>query len=143
MDYPVMQDQPRARPLSLGKYRLDPRRRAILVGGLMALAGAAIVLRPPNRTTAPTQGNDFATLAKLVNLPAVPISVRWTVAPMGAVDSEPAPGSSDWSLDVTLVFAPSDAKRVTGADVFYKPPLLAGKLVRLDDTHFHLILNTQ
>src|SRR4029077_13269087 len=104
MDYPVMQDQPRARPLSLGKYRLDPRRRAILVGGLMALAGAGIVLRPRNRTTAPTQGNDVATLAKLVNLPAVPISVRWTVAPMEAVDSEPAPEYSDWSLDAPHVF---------------------------------------
>jgi hypothetical protein len=143
MDYPVMQDQPRPRPLSLGMYRLDPRRRAILVGGLMAMAGAAILLWPRNRATAPTQGDDVATLAKLVNLPSVPISAHWMVAPMGAVGSEPAPGPSDWSLDATLVFAPSDAKRVTGADIFYKSPLLAGKLVRLDDTHFHLILNTQ
>jgi hypothetical protein len=42
-----------------------------------------------------------------------------------------------------LAFAPSDAPRITGVDVFYKSPLLQGKLMRVDDTHFHLILNTQ
>ena len=143
MDYPVMQDQPRPRPLSPGKYRLDPRRRAVLVGGLMALVGLGILLRPRDRATAPSQGDDIATLATLVNLPAVPISVHWAVAPMTAADLGRAPGPNDWSLDATLFFASSDAERITGADVFYKAPLMTGKLMRVDDTHFRLILNTQ
>jgi len=42
-----------------------------------------------------------------------------------------------------MVFAPSDAQRITGAHVFYKPPLDAGRLMRVDDTHFRLILNSQ
>jgi hypothetical protein len=143
MDYPLMQDQPRPRPPTLGKYRLDPRRRAILVGGLIALVGLAILLRPRDRAIAPSEGDDIATLATLVNLPAVPISAHWAVAPMPASDPARPPGPNDWSLDATMVFAPADAQRITGADVFYKSPLVAGKLMRVDDTHFHLILNTQ
>lgn len=138
-----MQDQPRPGPTLIGAYLRDPRRRAILVGVLMALAGAAILLWPHERAIIPTQGDDVATLAKLINLPAVPLSVHWAVGPMGAADSARVPGPNDWSLDATLVFSASDAARVTGVDVFYKPPLLSGKLMRLDDTHFHLVLNTQ
>lgn len=138
-----MQDQPRPGRPALGNYRLDPRRRAILAGGLMALVGLAILLRPRDHAAAPSAGDDIATLAKLVNLPAVPISVHWAVAPMTAVESGQAPGPNDWSLGATLVFAQSDAQRITGADVFYKAPLIAGKLMRVDDTHFHLILTTQ
>jgi len=138
-----MQDQPRpGRPI-LSKYRLDPRRRAILAGGLMAVVGLAILLRPRDHATAPSEGDDIATLAKLVNLPAVPISVHWALAPMATFDSGQAPGHKDWSLDATLVFAPSDAQHITGAEVFYKAPLGAGKLMRLDTTHFHLILYTK
>ena len=138
-----MQDQPRPARPTLGKHRLDPRRRAILAGGLMALVGLAILLRPRDHATAPSEGDDIATVAKLVNLPAVPISVHWAVAPITATDSGKAPGPNDWSLDATLVFAPPDAQRITGADIFYKSPLVAGKLMRVDDTHFHLILHTQ
>ncbi len=138
-----MQGQPRPSPQKLHKYRLDPRRRAVLVGGLVSLVGAAILLRPRDRNTGPTEGDDIATLAKLVNLPAMPISVHWTVAPMAAADAARPPGPDDWSLDAALAFAPADAVRVTGADVFYKAPLIVGKLMRIDETHFHLILNTK
>ena len=138
-----MQGQPRPHPPKLGKFLLDPRRRAVLLGGLIALVGAGILLWPRDRSTGPTQGDDITTLARLVNLPATPISVHWAVAPMGAADSARTPGPNDWSLDATLVFALADAERITGADVFYKAPLMAGKLMRIDDTHFHLVLNTQ
>jgi hypothetical protein len=143
MDYPLMQDQPRPGLSKLGRYRLDPRRRAILIGGIMALVGVGILLRPRNRNTGPTEGDDIATLATLVNLPAVPLSAHWAVAPMTAADSGRTPGPNDWSLDATMIFAPADAERVTGADVFYKAPLMSGRLMRVDDTHFHLVLNTQ
>ncbi len=138
-----MQDQPRPGRLSPSAYLRDPRRRAILVGAVMALAGLGILIWPRKRALPPSEGDDVATLATLVNLPAVPMSVHWAVAPMTAAESGRVPGPDDWSLDATLTFAPSDAQRITGADVFYKAPLLTGRLMRVDDTHFHLILNTQ
>jgi hypothetical protein len=143
MDYQAMQNQPRPGRLSPATYLRDPRRRAIAVGILMALVGLAILIWPRERSMPPSQGDDVATLATLVNLPAVPVSVHWAVAPMTASDSGRVPGATDWSLNATLTFAPSDAARITGADVFYKAPLLTGKLMRVDDTHFQLILNTQ
>jgi hypothetical protein len=138
MDYPMMQGQSRSG--FFGQYLVDPRRRAILVGVLMAVAGLAILLRPHGHATPPREGDDVATLATLVNLPAMPLSAHWAVTPVSATD---AGRSGVWSLDATMVFAPSDAQRITGADVFYKPPLGAGRLMRVDDTHFRLILNTQ
>ncbi len=138
-----MQDQPRPAPSSPGKRGLDPRRRAIYVGMLMAALVLAILFRPHGEGTSPTQGSDVATLAKLINLPATPIAVRWAVHPLGAAESTRTPGPNDWTLDAMLAFAPADAQRITGVDVFYKSPLLTGKLVRIDDTHFHLVLKTQ
>src|SRR5438105_12164460 len=136
MDYRAMQGQPR--PGLFGRYLSDPRRRAILVGVLMAVAGLAILLRPHDHATPPREGDDVATLATLVNLPAMPLSAHWAVAPMAGSDPDRSSDSSSWSLDATMVFAPSDVQRITGADVFYKPPLGTGKLMRVDDTHFRL-----
>lgn len=138
-----MQNQPWPDLLSPATYLRDPRRRAILVGLLMALLGLGLLLWPHDRRAAPSEGDDVATLATMVNLPAVPVSVHWSVAPMKAANSNGAPGPTDWTLDATLAFTGSDAARITGVDVFYKSPLLQGKLMRVDDTHFHLILSTK
>jgi len=138
-----MQGQPRPRPFSGLQYRFDQRRRATLFGIAVALLGVAILLWPRDHPVAPSQGDDIATLAKLVNLPAVPVSTHWSVGPISATDLGRAPGPGDWYLDATITFSASDAAKVSGVEAFYKSPLLAGKLMRIDDTHLRLILNTQ
>src|SRR5579871_660764 len=138
MDYRRMQGQPRPRPFSGLQYRFDQRRRATLFGVAIALLGIAILLWPREHPVAPSQGDDIATLAKLVNLPAVPVSAHWSVGPMSATDSSGAPGPSDWFLDATITFSASDAAKISGVESFYKSPLLAGKLMRIDDTHLRL-----
>jgi hypothetical protein len=143
MDYPLMQNQSRPRPLSNFQFRFDQHRRATLFGGIIALLGLAVLLWPHEHRTAPSEGDDIATLAKLINLPAVPLAIHWRVEPMGAADSARAPGPSDWTLDATITFSAADAARISGVESFYKSPLLAGKLMRIDDTHLRLILNTK
>jgi hypothetical protein len=92
---------------------------------------------------APEEGDDIATMAKLVNLPAMPLAVHWSVGPMSKIDDGRVPGPSDWYLDATITFAAGDAAKISGVESFYKSPLLTGKLMRIDDTHLRLILNTQ
>ncbi len=138
-----MQGQPRPRPFSGLQARFDQRRRATLLGIAIALAGLAILLWPHEHAMAPSQGDDIATLAKLVNLPAVPVSAHWSLGPMSTTESDRAPGPSDWSLDATITFSASDAAKISGVETFYKSPLLDGKLMRIDDTHVRLILNTK
>src|SRR5271154_4473179 len=116
IDYPAMQGQPRPIPSRLRNPLQDPRRRAVLVGVLMALIGLAILLRPHGRGAPPTEGNDVATLARMITLPAVPVSVHWRVHPMTAADSTAPPGPDDWTLEAELVFAAGDASRITGVD---------------------------
>ena len=71
-----MQDQPPSRssgtrrkagPLG-GFAGLDPRRRAILLGGAIAVIGLAMLLRPHPHPAGPVAGSDPATLAGLINL---------------------------------------------------------------------------
>ncbi|HEY2891251.1 MAG TPA: hypothetical protein VGJ31_11520 [Dongiaceae bacterium] len=93
-----MQNQPRPRPLSNFQFRFDQHRRATLFGGIIALLGLALLLWPHEHRTAASEGDDIATLAKLVNLPAVPLATHWRVEPMGAADSARAPGPNDWRL---------------------------------------------
>jgi hypothetical protein len=143
MDYRRMQGQPRPRPFSGLQFRFDQRRRATLFGIAIALVGVAIILWPREHAVAPSQGDDIATLAKLINLPAMPVSAHWNVGPMSATDSDRVPEPSDWYLDATIVFSASDAAKISGAEAFYKSPLLTGKLMRIDDTHVRLILNTK
>ncbi len=138
-----MQGQPRPRPFSGLQYRFDQRRRATFFGIAVALVGLTILLWPRQHPVAPSQGDDIATLAKLVNLPAVPVSAHWSVGPMSATDAGHVPGPSDWFLDATITFSANDAAKISGVEAFYKPPLLAGKLMRIDDTHLRLILKTQ
>ena len=138
-----MQNQPRPRLSSNLQFRFDQRWRATLFGVAVALLGLAILLWPHEHRTAPSEGDDIATLAKLVNLPAMPLAAHWRVEPEGAGDSARAPGPSDWTLDATITFSAADAARISGVESFYKSPLLAGKLMRIDDTHLRLILNTQ
>ena len=138
-----MQNQPRPRLLSNVQFRFDQRRRAILFGAVIALLGVAILLWPHEQRQAPSEGDDIATLGKLVNLPAVPLATHWRVEAMSATDSTRAPGPSDWTLDATITFSAADAARISGVESFYKSPLLSGKLMRIDDTHLRLILNTQ
>ncbi len=138
-----MQGQPRPRPFSGLTFHFDQRRRATFFGIAIALLGLAIILWPRDHAVAPSQGDDIPTLAKLVNLPAMPVSAHWSVGPMSATDSDRTPGPSDWYLDATIVFSASDAVKISGVEAFYKSPLLAGKLMRIDDTHVRLILNTQ
>jgi len=138
-----MQNPPRPPLLSNLQFRFDQRRRATLFGGAIALLGLGLLLWPREHRIAPSEGDDIATLAKLVNLPALPLATHWRVEPMGAQDSARAPGPSDWTLDATITFSASDAARISGVESFYKSPLLTGKLMRIDDTHLRLILNTQ
>jgi hypothetical protein len=138
-----MQGQPRPTPSRLRHPLLDPRRRAVLVGLIMALLGIAILLRPHGRVSPPMEGSDVATLANMINLPAVPVSVHWRVHPMTTEDSARVPGPDDWTLDATLAFSAADTERITGVNVFYKSPLDSGTLIRIDDTHFKLVLTTK
>ncbi len=138
-----MQGQPRSPLTSLGQFRLNQQRRATLIGMAMAIVGLAILLWPREHAVTPASGDDIATLAKMVNLPAVPVSARWSVAPQSQSDSGRVPGPADWTLDATITFSPADAGKISGVESFYKSPLLNGKLMRIDDTHVHLILSTQ
>jgi hypothetical protein len=87
------------------------------------------------------QGSDAATLARYISLPATPTAVRWMIHGKTAREGSQASGSSISWLEATLAFAAADAKRITGVETFFKPPLLAGKLIRIDETHFRLVLN--
>ena len=138
-----MQGQPRSPLTSLGQFRLTQQRRATLIGMAMAIVGLAILLWPREHPVAPVSGDDIATLAKMVNLPAVPVSAHWSVAPQTQTDSGRVPGPGDWMLDATLTFSAGDAGKISGVESFYKSPLLNGKLMRIDDTHIRLILSTQ
>jgi hypothetical protein len=142
MDYPAMQGQPRSPLTSLGQFRLNQQRRATLIGMAMAIVGLAILFWPRAHPVAPASGDDIASLAKMVNLPAVPVSAHWAVAP-GTQTNSGAPGPTDWTLDATITFSAADAAKISGVESFYKSPLLSGKLMRIDDTHIRLILNTQ
>jgi hypothetical protein len=150
MDYPAMQDQPPSR--SSGARRksgllgdlagLDPRRRAILLGGLMAVIGLAILLRPHPRPTMPAAGSDTATLAELITLPAVPSAAQWHLTPLSA-DADPQDLSKGrWKLQADLAFAPADAAKITGPEAFFKPPFKAGTLQHLDASHLRLTLTS-
>lgn len=139
----MVQNQPRPPANAIWPLRLTPQRRAMFIGMAMAVIGLGILLWPHETPVAPSQGDDIATLAKLVNLPAAPVAAHWVVGPMSATDSGRAPGPSDWYLDAAITFSADDAAKITGVESFYKSPLLVGKLMRIDDTHVRLILNTQ
>jgi hypothetical protein len=143
MDYRVMQGQPRTRPSPGQQFRHTPRMRATLFGMAIALLGLGLLLWPHEHPVAPTEGDDIATLAKMVNLPALPLAAHWSVGPLSQTDSGRTPGPNDWYLDATLTFGATDAAKISGVESFYKSPLLGGKLMRIDDTHLRLILNTQ
>jgi hypothetical protein len=143
MDYPGMQGQSRSPLTSIGQFRLNQQRRATILGIAIALIGLALLLWPREHRVSPTQGDDIATLATLVNLPAVPLAAHWSVAPQSEADAGRAPGPTDWTLDATITFSASDAAKISGVETFYKAPLLTGKLIRVDDTHMRLILTTQ
>jgi hypothetical protein len=150
MDYPAMQDQPPSRPSGprrkagplAGFAGLDPRRRAILLGGTIAVIGLAILLRPHPHPAGPLAGNDPATLAGLITLPAVPSAAQWRLTPAGP-DADPQDLSKgSWKLEADLTFAPADAAKITGAEAFFKPPFRGGVLQRLDASHLRLTLTT-
>lgn len=128
------------------RFRHAQRRRALIVGGLLMLAGVGFLLWPrlfPPAPVLPREGNDEATLARYVALPAVPTSVHWRLSAGAPVDPATASaGTAPWSIEATLAFSAVDAEKVTGIVDFYKPPLTAGKLVRVDDTHFRLTLHS-
>lgn len=139
-----MQGQPPSRrPRQFGSAAgLAQRRRAILVGGLMAVVGLAILLRPQVYPSAPMSGSDPATLAGLINMPAMPNAVQWKLTPASA-DADPRDLSKGrWILDADLTFAPADAARIPGPEAFFKPPFKAGKLERLDAGHLRLTLTS-
>jgi len=150
MDYPAMQDQPPSRssgarrksgPLG-GLAGLDPRRRAILLGGVIAVIGLAILLRPHPHPAAPAAGSDVASLAGLITLPAVPSAAQWRLTPTSA-DADPKDLSKGrWKLEADLTFAPADAAKIMGAEAFFKPPFKAGTLQRLDASHLRLALTS-
>lgn len=110
------------------------------------LVGAGVLLWPrlfPPAPALPREGNDEATLAHYVALPAIPLSVHWRLS--AGAPAEPATAVADtapWSIEATLAFSAVDASKVTGIVDFYKPPLSSGKLVRVDDTHFQLTLRS-
>jgi hypothetical protein len=140
MDYRAMQSQTRT-----DRFRDAPRRRALVAGGLLMLAGIGILLWPrlfPPTPALPREGNDEATLARYIALPAIPTSVHWRLSAGAPADPAAAPAGAAWSIEATLAFSAADAPKVTGIVDFYKPPLSAGKLVRVDDTHFQLTLRS-
>jgi hypothetical protein len=150
MDYPAMQDQPpsrssgtRRKPGPLGGFAgLDPRRRAILLGGAIAVIGLAMLLRPHPHPAGPVAGSDPATLAGLITLPAVPSAVQWRLTPASA-DADPQDLSKgSWKLEADLTFAPADAAKITEAKAFFKPPFRAGTLQHLDASHLRLTLTS-
>jgi hypothetical protein len=145
MDYRSMQGQPPSR--RAGGFRhpqggFDQRRRAILVGGLVAVIGLAILLRPRSHPVGPVSGSDPATLAGLINLPAMPSAVHWTLTPASA-DADPRDLSKgSWTLMAELTFAPADAAKIAGPEAFFKPPFKAGKLEHIDAGHLRLTLTS-
>jgi hypothetical protein len=145
MDYRPMQGQPPSRRASGFRHPqggFDQRRRAILVGGLVAVIGLAILLRPRSHPAGPVSGSDPATLAGLINLPAMPSAVHWTLTPASA-DADPRDLSKgSWTLMADLTFAPADAAKIAGPEAFFKPPFKAGKLQRLDASHLRLTLTS-
>lgn len=129
------------------RIRIAQRRRSLAVGAVLMLAGIGFLLWPrlfPPPPPAPArEGSDQATLARYIALPAMPTSVHWRLSAGAPVDPGKGTGALGWSIEATLAFSASDAGKVTGIDAFYKPPLAAGKLVRVDDTHFRLTLRSQ
>jgi hypothetical protein len=144
MDYRPMQGQPPSpRRTRFGSAAgLDQRRRAILLGGLMAIVGLAILLRPRVYPPAPVSGSDPATLAGLINLPAMPSAVSWKLTPASAGADPRDLSRGRWTLDADLTFAPADAAKIAGPEAFFKPPFKAGKLERLDAGHLRLTLTS-
>ena len=140
-----MQGQPPSRRASGFRHPaggFDQRRRAILVGGLVAVIGLAILLRPRSQPAGPVSGSDPATLAGLINLPAVPSAVHWTLTPASA-DADPRDLSKgSWTLTADLTFAPADAAKIAGPEAFFKPPFKAGKLERIDAGHLRVTLTS-
>ena len=120
-----MQGQPpsrRARGFLPSVGGFDQRRRAILVGGLIAVIGLAILLRPRSYPAGPVSGSDPATLSGLINLPATPSAVRWTLTPASA-DADPRDLSKgSWTLTADLTFAPADAAKIAGPEAFFSRP---------------------
>src|ERR1700690_1934114 len=75
MDYRTMQSQTRT-----DRFRHSQRRRGLVAGLVLMLAGAGFLLWPrlfPPAPALPREGNDEATLARYVALPAIPLSVHW------------------------------------------------------------------
>jgi len=139
MDYRVMQSQTRT-----DRFRHAQRRRALVAGLILMLVGIGFLLWPrlfPPAPALPREGNDEATLARYIALPAIPTSVHWRLSAGAPVDPANAPAGGTWSIEATLAFSAADAPKVTGIVDFYKPPLTAGKLVRIDDTHIQLTLH--
>ncbi len=130
---------------STERFRHAQRRRGLVAGGLLMLVGIGFLLWPrlfPPAPALPREGNDEATLARYIALPAIPTSVHWRLSAGAPTDPATAPASAAWSIEATLAFSAVDAPKVTGILDFYKPPLSAGKLVRIDDTHFQLTLRS-
>src|SRR4029077_4918134 len=134
MDYPAMQDQRPSHPSGARQKSglfgdlagLDPRRRAILLGGLIAVIGLAILLRPHPHPAAPAAGSDTATLAALISLPAVPSAAQWRLTPL-STDADPQDlAKGRGKLEADLAFAPADAAKITGPEAFFKPPFKGG-----------------
>ena len=138
-----MQDQSRSSPSPGRQFRFTQRMRATLFGMAIALLGLVLLLWPHEHAVAPAEGDDISTLAKMINLPAIPLAAHWNVGPLSQTDTGPVPGPGDWYLDATITFAAGDAAKISGVESFYKSPLLSGKLMRIDDTHLRLVLNTQ
>lgn len=128
------------------RFRQAQRRRALAGGGLLMLAGVGLLVWPrlfPPAPALPREGNDEATLAGYIALPAIPTSVHWRLSAGAPADPAAGPAGVAWSIEATLAFSAADAPKVTGIVDFYKPPLTAGKLVRVDDTHFQLTLHSR
>jgi hypothetical protein len=142
MDYRGMQSQ-----TGMEQFRQAQRRRGLIAGLALMLAGAGVLLWPrlfPPAPALPREGNDEATFARYVALPATPLSVHWRLSAGAPADSAAAPAdAAPWSIEATLAFSAADAPKVTGIVDFYKPPLSSGKLVRVDDTHFQLTLRSR
>ncbi len=121
---------------------LDPRRRAILLGGAIAVIGLAILLRPHPHPAGPVAGSDPATLATLITLPAMPSGAQWRLTPLSP-DADPQ-GSVQGALEAGggLHLRPGRCVEDHGAEAFFKPPFKTGTLQRLDASHLRLTLTS-